>query len=136
MASGLSSRYNNDSQFSSQVKMILPLAFVPIEHIDSYLDVLADELSPEHIPILNWLERGNRKRASLFPIEMWNLYLRTLNQEDKTNNHVEAANRRLQMELGMKHPILRKFTNVFKKVQKGRDCIWNHLLQAVHHQQN
>ena len=115
LALGLSSCHNNDSQFSLQVKMILALAFVSVEHIDSYLDVLADELSPEHIPILNWFEdnyigwlnrHGNRRRASLFPIEMWNLYLRTLNQEDKTNNHVEAANRRLQMELGMKHPTL------------------------------
>ncbi|XP_068204653.1 uncharacterized protein [Palaemon carinicauda] len=129
-ALGLSSRYNNDSQFSLQVKMILALAFVPVNHIDSYIDVLADELSPEHVPILNWLEdnyigrlnrRGNSRRAPLFPLEMWNLYFRTLNHEDKTNNHAEGANRRLQMELGMEHPTLWKFINALKKVQKGRD---------------
>ena len=79
LASGLSFRENNDSQFCLQVKMILALAFVPVEHIDSYLDVLANELSPEYMPIFNWLEdnyigrlnrRRKRRRAPLFPIEM------------------------------------------------------------------
>ena len=134
---GLSSRYNNDSQFSLKVNMILALAFVPVEHIDSYIDVLSDELSPEHMPVLNWLEDnyigrlnrgGNCRRAPLFPMEMWNLYFRTLNHEDKTNNHAEAANRRLQMELGMEHPTLWKFIKALKKIQKGRDCYLESLI--------
>ena len=54
-------------------------------------------------------------------MKMWNLYVRTLNHEDKTNNHAEAANRRLQMELGMEHPTLWKFIHALRKVKKGRD---------------
>ena len=117
--------------------MILALSFVPVEHIDSYIDVLSDELSPEHMPVLNWLEdnyigclntRANSRRAPLFPMEVWNLYFRTLNHEDKTNNHAEAANRRLQMELGMEHLTLWKFIKALKKVQKGRDCYLESLI--------
>ena len=59
---------------------------------------------------------------------MWNLYNKTLNGEDRTNNHVEAANRRFKTELGMSHPTIWKFIDGLKKIQKGRDLYYEQLL--------
>lgn len=134
---GLTNLYNNNIDFCLNAKMILALAFVPIERIDDYLDSLSENLSEEHIPLLNWLEdsyigrmnrRGNNRRSPIFPPEMWNLYRRTLNNEDRTNNHAEASNRRLQAELNMDHPSIWKLITALKKIQKSRDTYLESLI--------
>ena len=47
------------------------------------------------------------------------VYERTLNGDDRTNNHVEAAHRKFQAEFGMDHPTIWKFidgiSELFKK---------------------
>ena len=44
-------------------------------------------------------KRGTTRRRPLFPPAIWNLYLRTLNGENRTNHYAEATNRKLQVEL-------------------------------------
>lgn len=82
---------------------------------------------PEELEaLLNWFEdnytgRPNRpgtSRRPLFSPEMWHLYERTLHKEDQTNNHADAANRRLQTELRMKHPVTWRFITGLQKVKK------------------
>ncbi|KAI1707059.1 hypothetical protein DdX_12648 [Ditylenchus destructor] len=48
----------------------------------------------------------NGRRPALFAYEMWSVYQRTLDGEGRTNNHAEAAHRRLQTELAHDHPTL------------------------------
>ncbi|KAK9701824.1 Zinc knuckle [Popillia japonica] len=89
------------------------------------------EKSPDDVqPILDWFEdhyvgrlnrRGNGRRQPLFPHEMWNFYNRTLTQQDRTNNHAEAAHR-LQRELGMDHPTIWKLIDGLRKVQTNLLC--------------
>ena len=122
--------YNTNPDFALHAKMITALCFVPVDDLSSCVDSLAESLPEELIPVLNWFEdnyigRPNRRGAGrwspLFPVEMWNMYQRTLDGDDRTNNYAEAANRRLKSELGMLHPTIWKFIAVLKNVHKGRD---------------
>lgn len=41
-------------------------------------------------------------RQSLqFPLEIWNLYQRLLTNQNRTNNHTKAADKRLNVEMGV-----------------------------------
>ncbi|CAM1308281.1 Uncharacterised protein g4809 [Pycnogonum litorale] len=118
--------------------MIVSLAFVPIDDLDDALDTLSDELMDELTPILNWLEdnyigrpgRNNRRRPALFPPRIWNVYQRTLDAEDRTNNYAEAAHRRLQAELDIVHPSIWKFVDGLRHVQKGRDVVYEQYVRG------
>ncbi|KAK9685302.1 hypothetical protein QE152_g38151 [Popillia japonica] len=134
---GLINRYNNEAQFALYAKMVIALAFVPIQDIENALLSLSDNLPDDVQPILDWFEdhyvgrlnrRGNGRRQPLFRHEMWNVYNRTLNQQDRTNNHAEAAHRRLQTELGMDHPTIWKLIDGLRKVQTNRDIYYEHLV--------
>ena len=72
---GLFHRYDNDATFSLHARMIIALAFVPIDNLDVAFDALTEELPDELQPILNWLEdnylgrlfgRNRRRRAPIF----------------------------------------------------------------------
>jgi len=43
--------------------------------------------------------RGDGRRPPVFPTGMWNRYRRTIASEDRTNNHAEAAHRKVYAEL-------------------------------------
>lgn len=129
--------YNNDPEFALKARMIIALAFVPIDSIGDYVDALDNELPDELQLLLNWFEdtyvgrmnrRATGRRVPLFLPETWNVYERTLNGEERTNNHAEAAHRRLQRELGMHHPTIWKLIDGLRRVQKGRDTYYEQLL--------
>lgn len=75
-----------------------------------------------------FFRRGNGRRPALFPPTMWNVFQRTVNRLDRTNNHAEAGHRRLQSELQMQHPSIWKFIDVLRKVQKNRDIYYEQLI--------
>ena len=134
---GFTSLYNTDPDFASKAKMIIAIAFVPLNKFDEYLAAVATELPQELGDLLNWFEdtyvgrrnrRGNGKRTPLFLSEIWNLYQRTLNGEDRTNNNAEAVHRRRKYELGIHHPTIWKLIDGLRKVQKGRDVYYEQLL--------
>jgi len=93
---GLLQRYNAELRFALHARMIVALAFVPIDNLDDAFDALSNQLANELTPILNWLEdnyigrpgRNNRRRRpALFPPEIWSMYQLTISGIDKTNNH-------------------------------------------------
>lgn len=136
----LLAQYNNDADFCLKVRMISSLAFIPVDDLDNCVDILADELPPELQPLLEWFEdvyigrpnrRGNGRRPPLFSPDLWSVHDRVLNDLDRTNNHAEAAHRRLQCELSMDHPVLWKFIDAIKKIQAGRDMHLEQLLSGI-----
>lgn len=127
---GLLNTYNTNATFALQARMVTALAFVPIHDLDDAFYALSDELPDELEPILNWFEdyylgrrvgRQRRRRDPQFPPQLWSVYERTIGNEDRTNNHAQAAHRRLQAEINMKHPTIWKFIDTLKHVQRGRD---------------
>ncbi|XP_031342271.1 uncharacterized protein LOC116170185 [Photinus pyralis] len=134
---GFVALYNNDAEFALKAKMVISLVFVPLDDLDGFVEELGQELPQELQPLLDWFEdnymgrlnrRGNGRRRPLFPPETWNLYDRVLNDQDRTNNHVEAAHRRIQTELGVHHPTTWKFIDGLRKVQKNRDTYYEQLV--------
>uniref|UniRef100_A0A2C9LH34 MULE transposase domain-containing protein n=1 Tax=Biomphalaria glabrata TaxID=6526 RepID=A0A2C9LH34_BIOGL len=133
----LLSMYNNDPEFALAARMIVALAFVPIEDLDMAVETLANELPLHLTPIINWFEdtsigrlnRSRTRRCALFP-PMWSVYQRTLNGDNRTNNFAEAAHRRLQAEFGMSHPTIWKFIDGIRAVQKGRDLIYEQYIRG------
>lgn len=53
---GLISFYRNDPEFALEAKMIIALAFVPLENLDDATDLLANNLRQELLPLLEWFE--------------------------------------------------------------------------------
>lgn len=132
-------RYNNEPEFALQARMIVAVAFVPLDEVDNALDALNEQqtnLDAELQPVLDWLEdnyigrmnRNGTRRNPIFPVQMWNVFERTINGQDRTNNHSEAAHRRLQSVLQMDHPSLWRFIRSLRKVQKERDLLYEQMV--------
>ena len=135
---GLLRRYNTDPDFALTPRIIVALSFVPIEDLDVALEAMENEIMEDLMPIINWFEdvyigrqnRNRTRRRALFPPHMWSVYERTVNGEDRTNNYVEAAHRRLQAEFGMDHPNIWKFIDGIRAVQKGRDLVYEQFVRG------
>lgn len=134
-ACDLTKEYNSDPQFSLAARMIVALAFVPPEAIEESVEALQDYLPTELQPVMDWFEdfylgrlRRRRRAEPRFPIELWNLYQRTLEGHSRTNNHAEASHRRLQMELDVEHPSIWHFVDGLRKAQRGRDLYYESLV--------
>lgn len=134
---GLTQCYNSDPNFALQARMVAALAFVPIDDLDEAVDELANLLPAELQQLLVWFEdnylgrqnrRGNGRRPALFPPQIWSVHERVLRGENRTNNHAEAAHRRLQKELSVDHPTLWYLIDSLRKVQKGRDTYYEQLV--------
>ncbi len=55
---GLLRRYNNEAEFSLQARMIVALAFVPIDRLEEYFNALSEYLPAELVPLLAWFEQN------------------------------------------------------------------------------
>lgn len=134
----LLSRYMTEPDFAMYPRMVVALTFVPISDLNTALETLEEEIPDELRPVINWFEdnylgrrfRYHTRRPVCYPPATWSVYERTLNGEDRTNNHVEAAHRRLQTELGMSHPTLWKFIGGIRTVQKGRDHVYEQFVRG------
>ena len=66
----------------------------------------------------------------VFPQRMWLCYELTLNGQQQTNNHAKAAHKRLQTELQMDHPTIWKLIDGLKRIQKGRDILYERMVSG------
>jgi hypothetical protein len=120
-------RYSTDLDFALKCRMITSIAFVPEVDVAFAFAELETHFENDDLePILEWFStnyigrlRANGTRAEpLFPITVWNVYSRTLENADRTNNHAEACHKKLQHTFGVAHPSLWHFIDVLKTVQK------------------
>nr|CAD2180155.1 unnamed protein product [Meloidogyne enterolobii]CAD2191220.1 unnamed protein product [Meloidogyne enterolobii] len=121
--SNLLNLYNNDPDFALKCKMIIALAFVPENDVINALNLLENDLDDRFEPLISWFVssyigriRGNGTRANpIFPIALWNVHTRTIQNIHRTNNYSEACNRKIKRALGMSHPSLWLFLHSLKK---------------------
>uniref|UniRef100_A0A1I8AZ57 MULE domain-containing protein n=1 Tax=Meloidogyne hapla TaxID=6305 RepID=A0A1I8AZ57_MELHA len=133
-------QYNNSPEFSIHCKMIVSLAFIPQHDLIEALTILENYLPMELEPILSYFTntyigriRNNMTRAPpIFVPSSWNVYTRTINNEDKTNNFCEAFHRKVQLQLGVSHPTIWKFLDELMKVVKMCDAQYEQFV-AGHH---
>jgi len=123
-ANGLQQKYIEDEQFNLDIKMIPALAFVPEDAVEETFESLADNISADAQPILDYFEdtfigrpgRRNR-RGPVFSLHIWNMYDRTVQELPRTNNNIEGWHRGFQSAIGGCHPNIWKFLDALKKHQ-------------------
>ncbi|KAK4876652.1 hypothetical protein RN001_009158 [Aquatica leii] len=93
--------------------------------------------SPEAQPIMDYFEdiyigrRGRRqRRPPFFPIQMWNMYQRTLDHHHRTNNHIEGWHRGFQSVCD-NSPNIFKFIESLKKQQTIHSYQINQFITGV-----
>ncbi|KAK4872354.1 hypothetical protein RN001_014383 [Aquatica leii] len=110
---GLKCRYESDREFARWIKMIPVLALISEGNVSNALDELVEneEFLEETRPIANYFEDvyiGRRLRRGrqipAFPTLLWNVYQRTLNDQHRTNNHVEGWHRGFQQTCQLLFP--------------------------------
>ena len=102
----------DEHELRSHFHACLALAFVPPEHVRAaFLDLreAADERLDEVLDLLEDFyimgrRRGRGRAAPRYPIQTWNVYQRTIEGRPRTNNTVEAWNRRWKIVTGKAHP--------------------------------
>lgn len=112
--SGVSRKYqqSENEELRNQFHAILGLAFVPPQDVPSAFDSLQEHCLEDLQDVLQLLEiyyvlgkrRGRGRQPPIFKIESWNVYQRTTRGIPRTNNSVEAWNRRFNTIVSKVHP--------------------------------
>ena len=126
--SGMKQLYENDQEFSTLMRMVACLAFVPTLDVpqasyDLDADIHLNYNNHNGVDaVLDYVEDtyiGRRRRwrprdIPMFPVQIWNMYDRTVAQLPRTNNNIEGWHRRFQTTCGCAHPNIWKFINILQ----------------------
>ena len=122
--SGVAAAYGRPEnvELRNQFHAVMALAFVPTDHVPAAFDELQAVCTEELEEVLILLEhyyvlgkrRGRGRLPPRYPIPSWNVNNRTLEGEPRTNNSVEAWNRRFNSIVGKSHP------NIFAVMEELR----------------
>lgn len=124
---GLKEQYANDVSVRRFTKMLMALAFLPVDEVSEGIDDLRemDEYPAVLDGLFDYFEDtyiGRRyrrtRRPPLFAKTMWNVRLRTQEGLPRTNNQLEAWHGAFQGTFGGCHPSFFKFLETLKKEQK------------------
>ncbi|CAF4319160.1 unnamed protein product [Rotaria sp. Silwood2] len=126
---GLKTNYENDSQFAYHVHKISALAFLQPADVPQAFDDLYSSLPQTLQPVMDYFEdvyigrrRPNGRATPRFPIDLWNMYFRTINGLMRTNNQAEAWHRRLKSVIQCEHPSLWIFIQSLQKEENYIHC--------------
>ncbi|CDW54653.1 FLYWCH and MULE domain containing protein [Trichuris trichiura] len=129
---GLLEKYNTDTEFARSVRMVLALAFVPLDAIEKAFSEFSSK-SPKALgPILDWFEEDylglpnhfGSRRIPPFPPRLWSVYDKMLMGEYLTNELVNAASRRISSEFAVAQPTTWKFVDRIRALQEWSDQLY------------
>ncbi|CAF4495412.1 unnamed protein product, partial [Rotaria magnacalcarata] len=146
---GLKTNYENDSKFACDVNKIAALAFLLPSDVNQGFDDLYGSalafLLPSDVnqgfddlygslpsilePVLDYSEdtyigrrRPNGRATPRYPVNLWNMHQRTINNSMRTNNQTEAWHRRLNSVIQCEHPSLWIFIQSLQKEENYIRC--------------
>ena len=106
--------------------MIDGLAFLPVNDVHTCMTSLRRVASAAALPLLNYFDdtyvagstrtgpRQVRIVPPRFPPSMWNVHQATIDDEERTNNYMQAFNRRAEELVGHQHPSVWSATEAFQ----------------------
>ena len=116
---GLQKRYTNEEDFANALRMILALAFVPLDNVIAYFEELADHLrnafTKDCDDLLDYFEDNYPQRAPLFSISLWNMFHRTFDELPRTTNHIDGWHRNFQATIVACHSTFWTCLELLKK---------------------
>ena len=118
-------KYETEKEFSTLVRCLPALAFVPECDVASIFNALSKKF-PDTEPCKKLLEyfektyihvkcRNNRKKAPLYPIKLWNHFDSAQNELPKTTNATEGYHNALQSLFLCSHPTIWKLIRGLEK---------------------
>ena len=121
---GLQAQYAADHALSLATRMLVAIAFVPVNDIIDSFELLQEELPNELQPVTDYFEDTfigrpgirNRRRDSKFP-HMWNVFDRVAAGLPRTHNNIEGWHRRMAASVWCHHPNIWLFLDVLKREQ-------------------
>ncbi|CAF1950851.1 unnamed protein product [Rotaria magnacalcarata] len=126
---GLKTNYENDSKFAYDVNTIAALAFLLPSDVNQGFDDLYGCLPSILEPVLDYFEdtyigrrRPNGRATPRYPVNLWNMHQRTINNSMRTNNQAEAWHRRLNSVIQCEHPSLWIFIQSLQKEENYIRC--------------
>lgn len=93
-----------DSEFALSIRMIPPLAFVPLASVSKAFKDIQESITHDYVQlVLEYFEdnymgqmRRNSRARPTFNMKVWNVYSRVHTELPRTNNSAEGRNRKLQ----------------------------------------
>ncbi|XP_076808608.1 uncharacterized protein LOC143451766 [Clavelina lepadiformis] len=120
---GLQRLYVQDDNIRMALKMLLALAFLPVDEVSDAFDELVADYPAEVIPLVNYFEdnyvgRRNRRgdrRQPLFPVHMWSVRARQDAGLPRTNNQLESWHNAFQGSTETHHPSIFRFIEALRR---------------------
>ena len=114
---GLQLLYMQNENVRMALKMLLALAFLPVDEVSDAFDELVADFPPEIMPLVNYFEdnyvgRRNRlddRRQPLFSVDMWSVKGQQDAGHTRTNNQLESWHNAFQGPVESHHPSIFRF---------------------------
>ena len=129
-SAGLKAEYSNNLEVREHIRMLVSLAFLPIEDIDKGFKKLQETCPEICQPIFNYFEdnyigrlTSTGRQKPRFDPNMWSCRERVLLDKGRTNNAVEGWNGAFVKLVNCKHPSFPKLIEKFKDEQKNAEVL-------------
>lgn len=125
--------FDSNPRFKMQIKMLVALAFLPIDRVVQAFyeiasclpSVIADYFEDTYLGRYRGTE--SERSQPLFSITFWNASRRLESNMPRTNNHVEGWHNRFNAAVGCAHPSIFK---LIKKIKAEMDLVSLEIAQA------